>query len=103
MRLFSKRLELQLLVPSKRVGTGTALTHTIGNICDYSPHQKIVIYVTKSINCEVSACCFANTFAIAAARDRSGRMLSVVTDLASVLWQRVCRRCSQRTFLVDLP
>src|SRR5699024_794957 len=46
---------------------------------------------------------FINMFAIAAVRDRSGRMLSAGTALASLPWQRVCRRCSQRTVLVDLP
>src|SRR5690625_5417282 len=37
---------------------------------------------------------FTNTCAIATVRDRSGRMLSAGTALASLPWQRVCRRCS---------
>ena len=52
---------------------------------------------------EVKAGWFANTCAIAAVRDRSGWMLSAGTASASLPWQRVCRRCSQRTVLVDLP
>src|SRR5699024_8462921 len=46
---------------------------------------------------------FINMFAIAAVLDRSGRMLSAGTAVACLRWQRVCRRCSQRTVLVDLP
>src|SRR5699024_1179379 len=44
------------------------------------------------INCEVSACVF-----------RCGPLLSAGTASASLPWQRVCRRCSQRTVLVGLP
>src|SRR5699024_1104664 len=55
------------------------------------------------LNCDVRAGCFPNTCVIAVVRDRSGRMLSAGTALASLPWQRVCRRCSQRTVLVDLP
>src|SRR5699024_10078079 len=34
---------------------------------------------------------------------RYGPLLSAGTASASLPWQRVCRRCSQRTVLVDLP
>jgi len=46
---------------------------------------------------------FANTCAIAIVRDRSERMLSAGAALASLPRQGVCRRCPQRTVLVDLP
>src|SRR5699024_1162166 len=45
---------------------------------------------------------YANTCAVAAGRDRSGRMLSAGTALASLPRQGVCRRCPQRTVLVGL-
>jgi len=34
---------------------------------------------------------------------RCGPLLSAGTASVSLPWQRVCRRCSQRTGLVDLP
>src|SRR5699024_10316607 len=44
------------------------------------------------VSCEVSACVF-----------RRVPLLSAGTASASLPWQRVCRRCSQRTVLVGLP
>src|SRR5699024_4156875 len=67
------------------------------------PQKRIVVFDVKSIKCDVTSRLLSISTCYSRRPGSLRAVLSAGTALASLPWQRVCRRSSQRTVLVDLP